>query len=183
MTGDSRVSPPATAYLRALTAEARYALGDDLVPLTRWPYRVGRESRQKTMLHIASPADDRRTGEALRTNELYLPEQASESVSREHFEIERTDSGFHLRDRQSLSGTWVEGRLVGGGRKGGTEALHHSDVIIVGPVRGGFVFKFLCDAASGSVDPPTDSVSAVLAEVQLLREEVAALTRRLDLRT
>lgn len=119
MTGDSRVSsPPATAYLRALTAEARYALGNDLVPLTRWPYRVGRESRQKTMLRIASPADDRRTGEALTTNELYLPEQASESVSREHFEIERTDSGFHLRDRQSLSGTWVEGRLVGGAATG-----------------------------------------------------------------
>jgi hypothetical protein len=43
-------------------------------------------------------------------------------VSREHFAIDRSDSGYVLVDRASTCGTIVEGQTVGGDTRGGTLA-------------------------------------------------------------
>jgi len=63
-------------------------------------------------------------------------------VSREHFEIDRSDTGYMLVDRASTCGTIVEGQTVGGNTRGGTLPLHDGNVIIVGTSRSPYAFKF-----------------------------------------
>lgn len=135
------------AYLRALTRDAENACRQQIIPVDVSPFRVGRESRSPSMERPLLLTDERRGPSAARpNNELYLIETTREVyVSREHFEIVREDDGFYLMDRQSALGTWVEGELVGGNRKGGRAPLNDGDVIFVGSYRSGFIFKFVVD--------------------------------------
>ena len=138
---------PATgATLKALTLEAQSALHAAELALTVVPYRVGRESRGPNAGWLRPQREAERRESADPNNDLYLWEKGPEHyVSREHFLIERRGEQWLLIDRDSAVGTWVEGQLVGGNRRGGSVALDHGDVIVVGSHRSGFVFKFLCD--------------------------------------
>lgn len=130
------------ASLVALTPEAREALGAPEREMTKFPYRVGRESRgtQRTSQGVVS---ERRNAGSRPSNDLYLLEDDEPlNVSRAHFEIDRSDTGFVLVDRASTCGTIVEGEIVGGDTRGGTIALHDGDVILVGTSRSPYVFKF-----------------------------------------
>lgn len=135
------------AYLRALTRDAEVACGKQIIPLDVFPYRIGRESRSPNYQRPAFLADERRReGPAKPNNEVYLVETTREVyVSREHFEIRYENNAFSLVDRMSALGTWVEGEIVGGNRKGGQAPLSHGDVIFVGSYRSGFIFKFVVD--------------------------------------
>jgi predicted component of type VI protein secretion system len=85
----------------------------------------------------------RRLGDSQRTCARYLVERDEPlNVSREHFEIDRDDTGYILVDRASTCGTIVEGQTVGGQGRGGSIPLHDGDVIIVGTSRSPNVFKF-----------------------------------------
>ena len=135
-------APHGRAMLVALTPEAYAALGAREREITRFPYRVGRESRgtQRTAHGFVT---ERRDPGSRPTNDLYLREgEEPLNVSREHFLIERRDAGYVLVDRQSTCGTIVEGETVGGENRGGTVALRDGDVIIVGSSASPFVFKF-----------------------------------------
>lgn len=137
------------AYLKALTIEAQTALHGHQLQLDRYPFRVGRECRGPNAHWLKSDGTERRRSSAAPTNELYLWEQGREVyVSRNHLQIERDGDGFVLVDRESALGTWVEGSLVGGNRRGGQTALHHGDVIIIGAHRSGFIFKFIIEGES-----------------------------------
>ena len=131
------------AYLKALTPEARLALKGQLFKLSRFPFRVGRESR----LHeTADFPDSRRRPNSIPNNDLYLVELADLlNVSREHFLIAEQDGMFFLVDRGSTCGTLVEGEVVGGDRQGGRRRLADQDVIIVGTSKSQFVFKFVLE--------------------------------------
>ena len=63
-------------------------------------------------------------------------------MSRDHFAIDREDTGYVLVDQASTCGTIVEGQSVGGHTRGGIIALHDGDVIIVGTSLSPYVFKF-----------------------------------------
>ena len=135
-------APHGRARLVALTTEAHAALGAGELEITRFPYRVGRESRgiQRTPQGVII---ERRTSGSQPTNELYLLERDEPlNVSREHFAIDRDNTGYVLVDRGSTCGTLVEGQTVGGDARGGRIALHDGDVIIVGTSRSPHVFKF-----------------------------------------
>jgi pSer/pThr/pTyr-binding forkhead associated (FHA) protein len=130
------------ALLVALTPESRIALGAPEREMTKFPYRVGRESRgtQRTPQGVVS---ERRNPGSRPSNDLYLVEPDDPlNVSREHFEIDRDDAGYILVDRASTCGTIVEGQGVGGDTRGGTLPLHDGDVIIVGTSRSPYAFKF-----------------------------------------
>jgi predicted component of type VI protein secretion system len=130
------------ALLVALTPESRDALEAPEREMTKFPYRVGRESRgtQRTARGVVS---ERRNPGSKSSNDLYLLEHDGPlNVSREHFEIDRSDTGYVLVDRASSCGTIVEGQTVGGETRGGTLSLHDGDVIIVGTSRSPYVFKF-----------------------------------------
>ena len=128
--------------LIALTPEARGALGGAEVEITGFPFRVGRESRSPKGSGQEMSLERRASG-SKPNNDLYLLERSELlNVSREHFQIERRDTGYVLVDRESTCGTIVEGATVGGQNKGGTVPLRDGDVIIVGTSASAYVFKF-----------------------------------------
>ena len=135
-------APHGRAMLVALTPEACAALGAREREITRFPFRVGRESReaQRTPQGFVT---ERRDPGSRPTNDLFLRDREEPlNVSREHFLIERRDAGYVLVDRESTCGTIVEGEAVGGENKGGTLALRDGDVIIAGTSLSPYVFKF-----------------------------------------
>jgi hypothetical protein len=131
-----------SVLLKALTPEAKAALGGVYLKITSFPFRVGRESRE-----FDSPVDypkNRRRPDSTANNDLYLSEPGNVlNVSREHFLIDVKDDKCVLVDRGSFCGTLVEGELVGEKRKGGWRELANNDVIIVGTSESIFIFKFL----------------------------------------
>ena len=130
------------AVLVALTPEAKAALGGDELLISVFPFRLGRDSRRPPR---AAPRTlvDRRKPSGPRTNEVYLPESSEPfQVSREHLQIQHNGTRYVVVDRQSTSGTIVEGTTLGGQHRGGAAQLSDGDVIIVGGSRSPFVFKF-----------------------------------------
>jgi FHA domain len=138
------VSSP-VAILVAVTPEAEHALdGQSELPVTRFPFKVGRESRV-AQLAQGLVARDQRLGRAPQLNDVYLKESLSSDlshVSRDHFAIERLDDQFFVVDRGSVSGTIVAGRRIGGHRRGGRAPLKPGDEIIVGGDGSPYVFRF-----------------------------------------
>lgn len=133
--------------LKALTPEAKAALRGEYLKITRFPFRVGRESRE-----FDRPIDypkNRRRPDSDPNNDLFLFEPGNVlNVSREHFLIDVKGDKYVLVDRGSYCGTMVEGELIGEKRKGGSRELADNDVIIVGTSRSAFIFKFLIAANS-----------------------------------
>ena len=129
--------------LVALTGEARLALsGAPELKLRRFPFRVGRESRSP--MEVAAMVHDERRQKAVPpNNDLYIWDPGPLlNVSREHFQIERNDSGeFFVRDRGSTCGTLVGNVRLGAG---GPEscALFPDNTIVVGTPQSPFVFHF-----------------------------------------
>jgi hypothetical protein len=134
--------PAVQAALAALTPEARAALGGDVLRITAFPFRVGRDSRGAKRA-VARVLMERRRPASRPNNELYLGEsEPGANVSREHFQIEHNGSDYVLIDRQSACGTLVEGQQVGGKQAGGAVVLRDGDVIIVGTSASRYAFKF-----------------------------------------
>ncbi len=132
------------ATLVAVTNEAKLALGGRReVHITRFPFKIGRESR------VAPPTNppivERRPGTAPESNDAYLVERAGAhllQISREHFAIEYASDQFFLVDRGSACGTIVAGTRIGGHQKGGRTELRDGDEVIVGTNKSPYVFRF-----------------------------------------
>ncbi len=128
----------------AVTNEAKLALGGRReVHITRFPFKIGRESR------VAPPTNppivERRPGTAPESNDAYLVERAGAhllQISREHFAIEYASDQFFLVDRGSACGTIVAGTRIGGHQKGGRTELRDGDEVIVGTNKSPYVFRF-----------------------------------------
>lgn len=129
--------------LVALTGEARLALsGAAELRLTRFPFRVGRESRSSMEAGVVVQ-DERRCRVAAPNNDLYIWDPGPLlNVSREHFQIERSDGDeFFVRDRGSTCGTLVGNVRLGAGGPGSC-ALYPDNTIVVGTPQSPFVFRF-----------------------------------------
>lgn len=136
--------------LKALTAEARSALRVESYTFDDFPFRVGRDTRNLSGT-VPRGNPERREHRIQPNNELYLIETGPEVfVSREHFLIDLVQGEYRLVDRLSALGTWVEGRLIGGDRRGGESRLLPGDVVIPGSFKSGFIFKFLVGKDSPS---------------------------------
>lgn len=150
---------PITIYLKAMTLEAQNALHGQKLELTKFPFKIGRESRGPNASWKKGSDEERRKDRADPTNDLYLWEQSAEKhISREHCEIQKEGGEFYLFDRESALGTWVEGQLVGGGRRWGRVPLVNGDVIIVGPHTCGFIFKFTKEPKTVVLENPNPDV-------------------------
>ena len=76
-------------------------------------------------------------------NDTYLVEATQRHhVSGEHFRIDFTQGKFVLTDRGSMCGTTVNGKTIGGQRRGGHTELHDHDEIAVGDATSPLVFDF-----------------------------------------
>ena len=136
-----------SATLVAVTDEARFALGGrPAVRMTEFPFKVGRESRQR--FEKLRTEVDRRLGGVPPLNDLYLVEPSSDSlhISREHLAIGYLDGRFFLVDRGSACGTTAAGARVGGDRKEGRADLRDGDLIVIGSDDSPYVFRFHVDA-------------------------------------
>jgi predicted component of type VI protein secretion system len=135
-----------TAFLKALTPEAQTSLGAPLYRISRYPLRVGRESRSAANSFFPN---SRRHPDSSPNNDLYLKDAGEPlNISREHFQIERRNGAFFLVDRNSMCGTIVEGETVGKGRNGGERRLQDGDVIIVGTSDSRQIIKFITRAGA-----------------------------------
>jgi hypothetical protein len=127
------------AALKALTREAAAAISpglmvDGMVGIRSFPFQVGRESRGKVVdgaFHrIERP---QRVPGSPTNNDLYLVDAgAMLQISREHFRIERTATGYQIVDRGSVCGISVGGVRIGGEEAGGTVPLQDGDQIHIG---------------------------------------------------
>lgn len=130
-----------SALLKALTPEAKAALGGRFYKIPHFPFKVGRESRLSS-----GPQEFTRLRrpDSVPNNDLYLIDHGTIlSISREHFLIDIRDESYVLVDRGSSCGTIVEGEPVGEKRSGGTVRLNDGDVIIVGKSESKYIFKFI----------------------------------------
>ena len=131
----------AIARLRALTAEAERAVGDEpTIPIGRFPFRVGRESRSGGGGLFED--GERRLSRVAPSNDLYLRDaEPLLHVSREHFQIERDSDGtYRVRDRGSTCGT-----IVGHVRleeAGADCVVSPFSVIVVGSEHSPYVYCF-----------------------------------------
>jgi len=137
--------------LEVLTPDAQRLLGVSVIEVDPTPLRVGRGELRKAaaligglkkkMEQVFRAAD---FDEGDQPSTLFeLPEKEhNRYVSKEHFEIVKSKSGYELVDLGSSLGTIVDGELIGGKRTGGRAKLEDGSVIIVGSHHSGFIFRF-----------------------------------------
>lgn len=130
------------AVLKALTPQARRAvpsgmLVDDLLPLLRLPFRIGRESRVQKIEGLWHRVERPRNFDGPQhepTNEVYLLDGGELlQISREHLQIEEVaGGGWRVVDRGSACGSVVGGKVIGGEDAGGAGPLADGDTIVLG---------------------------------------------------
>jgi pSer/pThr/pTyr-binding forkhead associated (FHA) protein len=139
------------AILRAETDASRTALGErDLVRMTRFPFNVGRESRETGFAKLKQEID-RRRGHGSGHNDLYLTDRSDQgrNVSREHFRVDWVEGRFVLVDRGSTCGTIVAARKVGRDCQTNEAELQDGDVIVVGSSSSPYAFRFEVERSQG----------------------------------
>ncbi|MFT4518223.1 MAG: hypothetical protein ACI9JM_000604 [Halioglobus sp.] len=135
---------PSRTILRSGTATTTLSVDVDTINIDNYPFRVGRETRNLSLESI--PGLIERRGDAVRTNnDLYVRDMARPlNVSREHFQIEKSEQGgFALVDRGSACGTIVGELMIGGNYIGGRCPLKYGDAITVGTPESSIVFEFV----------------------------------------
>ena len=134
-----------------MTEDARRALGMAEIRIERFPFSVGRERRAAVMKVVISV--ERRMKVVPPLNDTCLVEATQRHrVSGEHFRIDFTQGKFVLTDRGSMCGTTVNGKTIGGQRRGGHTELHDQDEIAVGDAASQFVFEFRVDSVQLAAD-------------------------------
>lgn len=135
--------------LVALTPESQESLTQASIEISKFPFKVGRESRIGVVAGSAHLLERRKSNHAP-INDLFLLDTGNPlNVSREHFQIEKIDDDhYEVVDRSSACGTIVGNEVVGGMDEGGRLKLEGGNVIIVGTSSSPFVFKFLLEEKS-----------------------------------
>ena len=137
------------AVLRATTREATASLPQTvleagLIPIRKFPFRVGRESRVQRVNGKLERIERPKLDDREPNNDLYLVDHGHLlNVSREHFKIEKEDGHYLLVDRGSACGTRIEAERVGGEDSGGIRVLKDGDLIEVGAKGTPYVFEFI----------------------------------------
>ena len=134
----------ANPLLRPSNDETRRAAQRDVVEMSHFPFRVGRESRVG-LVDGQYRSLERRQSDAMPNNDLYLLDRREAlNVSREHFLVDRRDDGsFVVVDRGSACGTIVDGQAIGGHDHGGEAPLRDGSTIRVGTEHSPYCFDFV----------------------------------------
>lgn len=122
---------PKKVVLVGVSEEAKKALKNKELEITKFPFRVGRESHSKE-------------SDILVNNDLYLKDRIPYNVSRNHFSVSRLSNLIYIFDRGSTLGTIVNGIRIGGPVKKNDLILEQEEnLIIVGSPESPFQFKLL----------------------------------------
>jgi len=138
------------AAMKAITPEAIDSIPpdslveQDMVTICQLPFRVGRESRVRTIEGKEVKTERSKLDGRDSNNNLYLIDICRpRHISREHFQIEVDSSGYILIDRGSACGTAVGRTKIGGHDNGGGARLNDGDIIAVGAKGTPYLFKFI----------------------------------------
>lgn len=147
---------PDAIVLVPITSDASAAVSSRAtVRISRFPFRIGRESRSPQSIQKRSDASTF----AEQLNDLYLAERTSSQlrqISREHCEIDYVNGQYLLVDRGSMCGTAVQSgsgtatvtRRTGGDRRGGQLEVHDGDIIVIGTARSSYRFQVHLDSTT-----------------------------------
>ena len=138
-----------TAVLMPMTKEATLSIvsantAKSLIPMDRFPFRIGRESRISE--------DDRglmvkwrmRTPLSEPNNDVYLVNTTKHmQLSKEHFLIDKTEQGYVIQDRHSTLGTKVNSNEIGLSKKPDAHLLQDGDIVKIGDEQSKLEFQFL----------------------------------------
>jgi hypothetical protein len=137
------------AVLKAMTPEARKAtpqssLVEGVVCIRNFPFRIGRESRIKKINGRLERIERTKLDNRPPSNDLYLVDDGHLlNISREHFQIEKSDNDYVLVDRGSACGTRVGEISVGGNDSTGSLPLKDGDMICIGTKTSPYIFQFI----------------------------------------
>jgi pSer/pThr/pTyr-binding forkhead associated (FHA) protein len=143
-----RITP--LAVLKAVTPEARDAipkncLGNDIIGIWKFPFRIGRESRIEEIDGKLVIYERHKLGDGEPDNDAYLVDNRDLlQISREHLRIEKVDNvGYFVSDRNSACGTIINDRRIAGASMGGTGVLKDGDIIKIGGDDSPYLFEFI----------------------------------------
>lgn len=137
------------AVLLPLTNDAKNSIVDmklqnKLIPMFHFPFKVGRESRMSQ--------NDRGLFVKLRilksssqpNNDIYLVNCTSNlEISKEHFQIEKIDNNYFIKDRNSTLGTKLNTQEIGKEKSYTLFPLNDGDIIKIGSNNSTYEFQFL----------------------------------------
>lgn len=99
---EERAEPHPTITMVGDNSYTQKILGGRKIEITTFPFRVGRDPRVEKLVPRKVP-----------DNDLYLEDFSPYRISREHFQIERKDQHYFVRDRGSRLGLFVNGQGIG----------------------------------------------------------------------
>ncbi|WP_368029902.1 FHA domain-containing protein [Arcobacter sp. s6] len=137
------------AVLIPITSEAEKSILDmqtinKLVPMFEFPFKVGRESRMsendrglfvklRILNNVSKP-----------NNDIYLVNNTeSLEISKEHFQIEKKDDIYLIKDRNSTLGTKLNDKEIGKDNANKSYILEDKDIIKIGSSDSKYEFQFL----------------------------------------
>ena len=115
-----------------------------VIPIFEFPFKVGRESRMAEnerglfiKLRILSSVSKP-------NNDIYLINNTENlEISKEHFQIEKKDRDYFIKDRNSTLGTKLNNQEIGKKRDTQSHLLKDGDIIKIGSSNSKYEFQFL----------------------------------------
>jgi pSer/pThr/pTyr-binding forkhead associated (FHA) protein len=142
-----RITP--VAVLKAITPEARSTitkncLGDEIIGIWEFPFRIGRESRIEKVDGKLVLSERQKISNGKPNNDIYLVDHGHFlQISRQHLQIEKTEIGYLVSDRGSACGTIINTKKIGSEDKGGSTMLKDGDIIKIGAEDSHYLFQFI----------------------------------------
>jgi len=142
-----RVTP--VAVLKPMTPEAtnsinRNCLHHEFIGIWQFPFHLGRESRVETVNGKLVRTERNKISQGKPNNDTYLMDGGRFlQISREHFRIDKTETGYTVFDRGSACGTMINSEKIGSEDRGGTHTLEDGDIIKIGAEDSPYLFQFI----------------------------------------
>jgi len=139
------------AVLVAGTKEAAAAIPvknmfDDVIPIWKFPYRIGRESRVEIddHGHIVVKERFKHGVKSVPTNDIYLIDFGERlQISRDHMQIEEEDGRYYLIDDGSKCGSGVNDVRIGTDADLERTEIKDGDTIVLGTEKSPYRYTFL----------------------------------------
>ena len=137
------------AVLKAINPETKNSithncLGDELIGIWKFPFRIGRESRVEKKDGETLLSERQKVSTGIPNNDIYLVDHGRFlQISRQHLQIEKTKTGFMISDRGSACGTIVNTQKIGGEDRTGSHELNDGDIIKIGAEDSPYLFQFI----------------------------------------
>jgi len=92
--------PPESIKIEGMTKETRELLSNKTITVTKFPYKIGRQSSH-------------RTDDIFVDNDLFFKDEVPFNISRNHLSLNIYKNTFYVLDRGSSIGTIVNGKHIG----------------------------------------------------------------------